>query len=126
MAKESEAGTEEIRKPRFWRLLPDYRAYGSMCLRLRLMEKEDEVVEILLAVVVVFNRIMIMMHTRAFFVQSGPEQLNFLGEGSKVTQVLFRPADIFSLFLLGPARPVALLSAKALKYNPERCGARSD
>ena len=61
-----------------------------------------------------------LMHTRAFVVQRGPEQLGFIEEGVNVTHVLFRPADIFALFLLGPARSVALLSAKALNYNPEK------
>jgi DNA-binding XRE family transcriptional regulator len=43
-----------------------------------------------------------------------------VGAGNVVTPYMwsFRPGPVFAAFLLGPGRQVALLSAKALQYNP--------
>ncbi len=59
------------------------------------------------------------LQSRAFIITDRLGQE--LPDGSfHVEQFRFRPGDVFAAFLEGPGRQTALLSAKALKYDPYR------
>jgi len=64
------------------------------------------------------------IHSRVCHVEEPRGQYNFEGH-LEVDRVVFRPVEIFSLFLLGRGRQIALLSAKALAYNPHAQNMRS-
>jgi hypothetical protein len=59
------------------------------------------------------------IHSRAFVITDLLGQLRVDGFVD-VEQFIFRPGKVFAHFLAGPGRQTALLSAKALAYDPYR------
>lgn len=59
------------------------------------------------------------VQSRAFVVTDRAGQMRLDGH-MDVDTFLFRPGEVFARFLLGPGRQTALLSAKALCYDPYR------
>jgi DNA-binding XRE family transcriptional regulator len=57
------------------------------------------------------------IQSRPFLMSDRMGQLHLDGN-MDVRRFIFRPGRVFSSYLLGPGRTVALLSAKALRYNP--------
>ncbi|MDP9378607.1 MAG: helix-turn-helix domain-containing protein [Chloroflexota bacterium] len=57
------------------------------------------------------------VQSRAFVITDRAGQLRIDGY-IEVDRFLFRPGEVFGYFLLGPGRQTALLSAKALSYDP--------
>ncbi len=59
------------------------------------------------------------LQSRPFVITDRVGQLQLNGY-MDVRKFVFRPGEVFAAFLLGPGHQVALLSAKALKYDPYR------
>lgn len=59
------------------------------------------------------------IESRAFVVTDRLGQLNMDGY-MEVEQFKYRPGDLFAHFLLGPGRQTAIMSAKAVQYDPYR------
>lgn len=59
------------------------------------------------------------LQSRPFVITDRVGQLQLNGY-MDVRKFVFRPGEVFAAFLMGPGHQVALLSAKALKYDPYR------
>ncbi len=59
------------------------------------------------------------LQSRPFVITDRVGQLHLNGY-MDVRKFVFRPGEVFAAFLMGPGHQVALLSAKALKYDPYR------
>ena len=60
-----------------------------------------------------------LVQSRAFVVTDRLGQLRLDG-CLDVQRIIFRPGKVFAIYLFGPGRQTALLSAKALQYDPYR------
>lgn len=61
-----------------------------------------------------------VVQSRAFVVTDRVGQIDFSGEMVDIERFVFRPGEVFAHYLMGPGSQTALLSARALKYDPYR------
>jgi DNA-binding XRE family transcriptional regulator len=61
-----------------------------------------------------------VVQSRAFIVTDRVGRIDLSGEMVDVERFVFRPGEVFAHYLLGPGSQTALLSARALKYDPYR------
>ena len=60
------------------------------------------------------------VQSRAFVVTDRVGQVDPNGEMVDIERFVFRPGEVFAHYLMGPGSQTALLSARALKYDPYR------
>jgi len=61
-----------------------------------------------------------VVQSRAFVVTDRVGQIDLSGEMVDIERFVFRPGEVFAHYLMGPGSQTALLSARALKYDPYR------
>lgn len=61
-----------------------------------------------------------VVQSRAFVVTDRVGQIDPSGEMIDIERFVFRPGEVFAHYLMGPGSQTALLSARALKYDPYR------
>ena len=61
-----------------------------------------------------------VVQSRAFVVTDRVGQIDPSGEMVDIERFVFRPGEVFAHYLVGPGSQTALLSARALKYDPYR------
>jgi DNA-binding XRE family transcriptional regulator len=61
-----------------------------------------------------------VVQSRAFVVTDRVGQIDPNGEMVDIERFVFRPGEVFAHYLMGPGSQTALLSARALKYDPYR------
>ena len=59
-----------------------------------------------------------VVQSRAFVITDRVGRIDLSGALVDIDRFVYRPGEVFALFLMGPGSQTALLSAKALKYDP--------